>query len=369
MVLILVAAVLLLLYFAVKLLYGRFWNHKLSAKLSFEASSAFEGERTVLIEVIANRKPLPIPTMEIDFHLGKELRFTEDMNSTISDKLYRRDVFSLGMYQQITRRLELSCTKRGYYTLNSLGIMARDLFMGKKYLKKESFFGEFFVYPRKVSSSKIAVPYNKIMGEVLSRERLMPDPFEFGGIRDYMISDPMKYINWKASAKSGNLVVNLHDSSLSQKIVMVLDTYDTAAPLENELAEEGIRIAADLCGRIMASGISLSLVGNGFDLISKERLCLSRLEGLGIDQVLRTLSRLTWNGDKKIAEVIDAVELSRDSLMVLISKNLENAEYIKNRELLWICPYKNEQPKNPGGKLMFIPWKDESFVYDLGVRG
>lgn len=366
MIFIIVAAVALLLFFLVGMVYDRLWNHKLSADLNFEEDCAFEGEKTALSETIVNDKILPLPILEIDFHLGNGLRFTDAQNSTVSDKLYRRDVFSLGLKQKITRRLELQCAKRGYYTLTALGLMAKDLFLFKKYIAKIVLFREFFVYPRRLNTQQIAIPYNRIMGEVLSRERLFADPFEFGGIRNYMISDPMKYINWKASAKSGNLVVNLHDSSLSQTVVMVLDTYDSAAPLEDELNEECIRLAAALSERIMAAGISLALYGNGFDLISGDRLSLMNLAGLGTNQLRRTLARLTWDDSMEIGEILKHTEYSKNSLTILISKNRDSSAGAMAGfpgDAIWLCPYRGEEPPAPAGKYQFIPWLDESPMY------
>lgn len=40
----------------------------------------------------------------------------------------------------------------------------------------------------------------------------------------------MKYINWKASARGGTLLVNQHDSTLSQKVTVLLDCTASAAP-------------------------------------------------------------------------------------------------------------------------------------------
>ena len=62
---------------------------------------------------------------------------------------------------------------------------------------------------------------------VLTQNRMYPDPFEFSGIRDYQRTDPMKHINWKASASAGRLMVNQHDSTTSAEVTVFLDVEDT----------------------------------------------------------------------------------------------------------------------------------------------
>lgn len=363
MILLILAAAVLLVLFVIRKIYDKFWVHKLSASVHFRDHEVYEGDKTELEEVIVNDKLLPIPTLEIDFHLHRNLRLTEAANSTVSDKMYRRDVFSIGGKKKITRRLELNCTKRGYYTLESLGLMANDLFMSKRYLKSFASPDEIYVYPERISSDRIHIPFHKIMGDILSRSRIYDDPFEFGGIRDYMLSDPMKYINWKASAKSGNLVVNLHDSSLSQKISIILDTYDSTTPLDDDLNEESIRLASSLAEKIMAQGISLSLTGNGFDLLSGKKLRLQDIRGTGSIQLKKTLARLMWNDDETADQVMNGMEKSEKTLYVLLSKNAteENKAAFERlaakNEALWILPFKETPPEFSSSQFKLLFWQ------------
>ena len=355
---------ILAVYFIIRKIYDRLWSKGLTAQVSFEDKYAYEGERTNLNEVIVNNKLLIIPALEIDFNMNRSLRFTDSENSMVSDKLYRRDVFSVGSRKKITRSLELLCIKRGYFTLNNVGLMANDLFMVKKYLAPFSQSEEFYVYPRRINSNRIAIPFNRLMGEVLSREKMYDDPFEFAGIRDYMVTDPMKNVNWKASAKSGNLVVNLHDSSLTQKIDILLDTYDSKAPIDDELNEESIRVAAAMCERIMANGTGLSLWGNGTDLLSGKKLGLTDVRGQNPEPVRKTLSRLAWDDTEDAAEFIGRLRPQRNAMYVFISKNINDriikalAALSSANSVMWILPYKGEKPSVQEKNFRVVYWAE-----------
>ena len=58
----------------------------------------------------------------------------------------------------------------------------------------------------------------RMLGEQESRRKYLEDPFAFASIRDYTMQDPMKNINWKASAKTGDLMVNTFTSMKNEKI-------------------------------------------------------------------------------------------------------------------------------------------------------
>ena len=111
----------------------------------------------------------------------------------------------------------------------------------------------------------------RMLGTLQCAKRLYEDPFAFRTIRDYTTDDPMKAINWKASAKTGTLMVNTFDSALSQKAMLFLDVEDSGILKYQDLVEESISIAASLARRLLRRGIEVGFCFNGSR--SGERLC------------------------------------------------------------------------------------------------
>ena len=128
-ILLLLAALLFLQSF----LYDRLWSKGLEVKVSFQEEYAVEDDTALLAEVVVNDKLLPLPVVEIDFHMDKGLRFSDEANTAVSDRSYRRDVFALGARQKITRTLEFRCARRGYYAIGQAGLDVRSLLLSKKY--------------------------------------------------------------------------------------------------------------------------------------------------------------------------------------------------------------------------------------------
>ena len=78
--------------------YHRVWRKAVDVRLWFDTDALYAGGQTKLYEVIENRKRMPLPVLEVSFHTKKELDFADTENTSVSDYIYKRDVFSvLGM--------------------------------------------------------------------------------------------------------------------------------------------------------------------------------------------------------------------------------------------------------------------------------
>ncbi|MFI3115250.1 MAG: DUF58 domain-containing protein [Clostridia bacterium] len=331
---------LFITYYLINYLYSRYWDYKLSAEVILPKEQVFEGSKTSITQVVTNNKFLPLPTLETRFVLDKGLQYIGDTkNTAITDKLYRRDVFSLGIKQKVSRTFDIICTKRGYYTLSSVDLIAYDVFLNNKIIAKNTFHKYFYVFPRRVESSKIALPFRQIQGDLAVRKLLIDDPFCFAGIRDYTPTDTLNSINWKASAKSGDLVVNTYDSTSKQKVLVFLDTYDNDTTKKEWLNEEAIRVASSLIERLLHIDCDVTFVSNAIDVVTNKNIELYNLNGLLTNTVRQHLSRITLGAEKPLDDYLD---MQLDSTYtVIISKNLDVKEKIESNfeNFYWILPY------------------------------
>lgn len=245
--------------------YAKNWSRELFVTLSFLRDFAYEGEEILLTEKIENKKKLPIPILELGFQLQKGLTFRQMENAQVSDFLYKKDIFSLLGFQRITRKLLLDCNHRGYYYVFDLQCIGYSLFIRHKYMIDLPCHTDFYVYPKRVDVSDILLSYNQLMGSRQVAKQLYEDPFAFHAIREYTMSDPMKTINWKASAKTGNLMVNTFDSTLTGKVMIYLDVNERRMRRQDFLIEEAISIAASLVYKFTHQGMKVGLAVNILD--------------------------------------------------------------------------------------------------------
>lgn len=338
-----------------KHVFRKRWDRNLDVRIDFDREYVFCGEDANLVETIVNNKYIPLPVLEVGFDMSRWLAFREEENSTVSDMTYRRDIFTASVKQRITRTLPFRARRRGYYRIRSTTVTSHDLLMGGKMVTHIPQVSEFFVLPAHLSVSQIRIPYSKIMGMLVSRRRVYDDPFEFAGIRDYRRTDPMKHINWKASARNGSLLVNLHESTLSQKVVLLLDCTGTGSAVVDTLNEISISIAAELCERMLTDGISVTILGNGADVLTGKALNSGELSGRNAALYMRKLlARTLCRND--LPPMLDLLNAQREhsgkenNLYVLISKEQKTRllpafeALAGEHEAIWILPEDRNMP-------------------------
>ena len=89
----------------------------------------------------------------------------------------------------------------------------------------------------------------RLLGPLTARRRLVTDPMRRAGVRDYHPDDPFRTINWKATARTGSLKVNVNDPVIStvMMVVLNLDTFTHYwEGLAVEQSERAIEIAASI---------------------------------------------------------------------------------------------------------------------------
>ena len=345
-----------LMNYFLELAFQQIWKKNLDARVEFQKEPALEGEQAELTETIVNQKWMFLPVLQVGFQIHRNLIFADGENTSVSDQCYKRDIFSVGGYQKITRTISFRCSRRGYYELGNVELVTRSLLLTKKHYETLKHPDAIYVYPRLVDDRLLEIPFQKIMGSVMTRKNLYEDPFEFQGIREYQISDPMNRINWKASARSDQWMVNLYGSTSSQEVILLLDVEDETIWKYDDIHEEGIRITASLTARCIQSGIPVGIRTNGRDLKSGEVFSLAT--GSGKQQIRLASEGLARLDLKQKADCMEFVldrEKERSEKVnrtyVMISKNQRPGCYESFCNLIrqgaggiWIATLYNDMP-------------------------
>lgn len=341
---------IIVLYIGWRKYYQKHWRHSFDAKVRFSQDYVYAGEQTKLYEVIENRKKLPVPVLEVLFSARKELVFKDTENTNVSDYIYKRDIFSALGYQKITRQIDVLCTKRGYYTIDEIELKSYSMLYDKRYGIRIPNETSLYVYPARADISDVMMICEKMLGTLQCAKHLYEDPFAFRSIREYTLTDPMKTINWKASAKTGNLMVNTFDSALSEKVMIYLDIEDSGILKQDELVEDSISVAATLVRKLIAQGIEVGLYMN-----ARQEDGFLRLEpDSGRVQTERVEKALALYAPEQGYVPFEKclVQPPKDAVLILISKNID-AEQIKEiagteQFMIWIqSAYSNEMPDKP----------------------
>ncbi len=94
--------------------------------------------------------------------------------------------------------------------------------------------------------------------------RAWPAGFEFYGMRDYVVGDDLRRVVWRASARTGRLLVRESEQGITDRIVLLLDTDRTwHRPGEvSDTFEVAVRCAASLGVQHLQDGFGVGLEAN-----------------------------------------------------------------------------------------------------------
>lgn len=325
MVLIGILIVFVALILLQRVVYRHLWSRNLTVDLKFSAKTGIEGSSVWLTEVITSRKALPLPWLAVKFQVSRYLVFPDHKHAAVTDDYYREDLFSLGMYQRISRTLRVNLKKRGYFTIKSIDLVSSDLLLTRKLVGHAESLSVLTVTPRLIAREELDIPYRQLIGQVLMRKALLPDPFEFRSIREYQSFDTLKSVNWLATARTGQLKVNVNEYTASRDVLILLNVESDGAFYEELLIEEGIRVASSLCEYLVADGISCGLISNARDIITGEAIEISAGQSIQhVQQVQEQLGRLDLSRSPAHFDILledKSFDWKHEPILLMISFN------------------------------------------------
>ena len=317
--------IVIVIYLLQWTLTRKHWDRGLSVSLSFSDVCVETDQSSVLKEVVENAKFLPLPIFHVKFSTSRHFLFDDRENSAVTDSFHRNDAFSIMGNQRITRSLTFRADKRGYYTIANINILTKDFFMTRTFAKTMDSNSWIYVLPKKLSLPSERAALSTLYGEILVRRSLMEDPYSFRGLREYASGDSMKNINWKASARADELMVNLYEHAAMLKVMILLNLEVNTMLREDYMEELAISAASTLAGDLLAQGVPVGLVSNGVDIVSEQETVVqygaTRSHGETVDM---SLARI---GKKKSIEYFM-------SLLDSTARTLD-----KNTTLVVVSPY------------------------------
>ena len=149
------------------------------------------------------------------------------------------------------------------------------------------------MYPKPFSHPDFKRSLKQLNGEVLAKRHLLEDPFEYRGIRDYQPQDDLKSINWKATARTGDLKVNQKNYTSQKSVRIFVNLEDTGILKKEDCVEACLQIATALLLLFLEQGMQVALYCNGIDTISGDPCILEAGGGVRQRNVcLQTLARI-----------------------------------------------------------------------------
>lgn len=258
-------------------IYKRLALRKVGYTRFFSTEAIFQGETAEMVEIITNRKWLPLPWVRIESLVPAQLLFqTGDNFDVSSGNIYQnhKSLFSLMPYTKIRRRHQLIAAKRGWYQLNTATLTSGDLLGMQQVYQEFPLRSEMLVYPEILPLDEVPLPTHSFLGDLTVRRWIMEDPFMIAGTRDYQSGDSLRHINWKATSRTGTLQVHQHDFTAHHHL-MIYVNFEVSEKMwgtvtNAPLIERAISYAASIADYTARNGVETGFGCNGKMIGSEE---------------------------------------------------------------------------------------------------
>ncbi len=230
---------------------------------------AFQDDEIEITFTIENRKPLPVPWLEINEYVPRGL-LIEGFKAVEQAYLGGAEIkasTSLGGYERVKIKRKLTALSRGTYRLGKTRLRSGDLFgLYPSEASLDHTPWSIYVYPTIKAIPGFSLPARRPIGDSISRDRLWDDPSRPAGVREYRPGDPIKRIDWKATARRGAMFVRQFDPSVTEHAVIFAEAITTDVPWEgyrSDVLEATMTAAASIANHALDLGYMVGLVTNG----------------------------------------------------------------------------------------------------------
>ena len=307
--LVVVAAPFALVVAAGLLLEGR---PDVATRFSIDRDRVLEGDKvTVVVDLVAHTA---VDLLELHVVLPRGMSVVNGHNPC---------GIRLAAGEERTLELTLRCDRWGTAELGDIRLRARNrigmfvwerLSHGRQRLR---------VLPRPELVERLVAPVETqpTTGSLVARVR--GEGLEFADTREFVQGDPMRSVNWRASARRGELIVNDRHPERNADVVLFLDSFAEARAGANDdgTLERAVRAAATLAERHLARRDRVGLVTFGGILRWLE-------PGGGLVQRYRLIDALLETGVEfsyawKDVDVIPSRTLPPKALVIAITPLLD----------------------------------------------
>ena len=253
-------------------LWARLSLEEVSYGRELSADHLFQGDEIKLSLALENNKPLPVPWVRVRDFLPLGL---QDASDTIVERPFLggseiTEITSLGRYERVRINFRVRAANRGFYRLGPAKLESGDLFGMFGSTREEPQSSQTItVYPKVVPVPWLNLPAARPIGDSRTPTGLLDDPSRPSGIREYRPGDPLRSVDWKATARHTSeekLFVRTFDPSVSHYAVVLLEAATTDKPWEGyhaNVLERAVTCAASVAVRASDAGHRVGLIANG----------------------------------------------------------------------------------------------------------
>lgn len=227
---------------------------------------AMFGERVTMDVELVNDKLLPLTWLHVREEVPPHLPIE---GGTIVGSGWRTElqvVAPMLPYQRMRRRLTVLAMQRGEHVFGPARIRSGSPLGTHERSVEVRNHATLLVYPKLFALSASLVPSRVPIGDRRTRRSLAVDPTRIVGVRPYQWGDPTRHIDWRATARSTDLLVRVHEPAASLGVAVFVDLTPPpgSRPREaTDVVEFTVAVAASVVSHLLSEGVPTGLYVNG----------------------------------------------------------------------------------------------------------
>ena len=274
-------------------------------------ANVYKGDDVIVELTISNNSYRRTQQLEVFDNVPHEMKMRQGINQMR---------MNLGPGQSARIKYRVRCPLRGHYTLGPISVRYRNAFNLFANESKVQDRTDITVFPqvREIEEALLRSDVPKMYTGATTLKTPGPG-MEFYSLREYLPGDAFRSINWKAFARTGELMVNEKTRDAVTDVFIILDTRDVSrigTVLKNPL-EMGTIAAASISNYFIRRRDSVALVtyGDKMDYLPPET---GDKQGY---KVLSNLAAVRAKGSMPLQAVTNAMSsrMSRGSPVFIIS--------------------------------------------------
>ena len=283
----------------------------LRVEVELDRATAIEGESIDLALTVGSSTP--VERLELVLVVPDGLEVASGSNA---------QSLRLGWDEERTLDLRLRCARWGNYDVGDVRLRARDRLGLLVWEDARDLRERVRVYPTPEALRRIVRPVTTQLftGNEVARQK--GDGLEFADLREFVPGDRLRSINWRATARRGDLVVNERHPERNADVILFLDTFADARRGNRSTLDLAVRATATLASRYLERRDRVGLVSFG-------GLLRWLTPGMGATQRYRIVdalleSEVVFNYAWKDVSIIPARVLPPAALVVAITPLLDD---------------------------------------------
>ena len=315
------------------------------------------GEEVSLEVELVNDKLLPLTWLHVEDEMPPALNIRGrkvSVDRSVHGQLHH--LLPMLPFQRVRRRFTVICDHRGEHTFGPAHLRSGDPIGVREKFEQAREQDQLLVYPKLFRLDGLPVASRVPLGDERSRVKLVTDPSRIAGVREYREGDPVRHIDWRATARGNALLVREFEPTSNPRVAVFLDmrppsvaSMEASTDILEFTIALGASVVADLAGRGVATGLYASGAVDDMPLARAPSTSPAALPAM-----LELLARATRRGPLSIVDLLtrEGRRLGHGASLVIVAASFPESTVVALEDLrrrmsimaLWVATDDGQPP-------------------------